>query len=54
MSASVDALIGWAGIGTVNVTALVVTAGNTFVMASAAAVALSRPPFKQSSNVNND
>ena len=52
--ASVDELIGCAGMGTVRVNALVVTAGNIFFIASEAAVALSRPPFKQSSNVNND
>ena len=40
--------------GTVNVNALETTAGNIFFIASEAAVDLSRPPFKQSSNVNND
>ena len=49
-----DELIGCAGMGTVNVNALEVTAGNIFFIASEAAVDLSRPPFKQSSNVNND
>ena len=49
-----DELIGCAGMGTVNINALEVTAGNIFFIASEAAVDLSRPPFKQSSNVNND
>ena len=49
-----DELIGCAGMGTVNVNELEVTAGNIFFIASEAAVDLSRPPFKQSSNVNND
>ena len=53
-SASVDELIGWAGIGTVRLTAFEVTAGKILVIASAAAVALSRPLLEQSSNVNRD